>query len=140
MKKIYFKSFSLFLGLILFFYFLSLFIETTKVAKEEFGPRAALVKYEWFKDASAQLDAKLQNLISYKKRITNMEESYSEITRNNWNRTDSDTYNQWLTEYSGISANYNNLAAEYNSNSNKFNWDIFENENTKKLRKIYIQK
>jgi hypothetical protein len=135
--------FKLFFALVIFIVFVGIFMtisEGIKVGKDEFGPKIALVKYEWFKDASFQLDAKIQNLKTYKQRIDNMEESYSLISRNKWNRTDSDTYNQWITEYSGISANYNNLVAEYNSNSNKFNWKIFETENNEKLQKFYIKK
>ena len=34
------------------------FGEAAQVTREEFGPRAMLGKYEWFKDAAAQLEKK----------------------------------------------------------------------------------
>src|SRR4051812_6824001 len=43
--------------------------ETAQVAKEQFGPRATLVKYEWFKDAAAQLDKKRADIVLYEGRM-----------------------------------------------------------------------
>ena len=44
------------------------FGEATTVAHQEFGPKAMLVKYEWFKDASAGLDKKQANILVYSTR------------------------------------------------------------------------
>lgn len=93
-----------------------------QVAKTEFGPKALMAKYTWFKDASAQLDAKRANIEDAKARITSMETSYAGTPRNQWVRADVEQYNLWQNEVSGMKANYNNLAAEYNSAMSKFNY------------------
>lgn len=102
------------------------FGEAAQVAQEEFGPRAMLQKYEWFKDASAQLDAKAANIDAMQARIDGMERSYTEngqvMPRTRWARTDAEQYNQWLNEVAGLKANYNSLAADYNSNMAKINF------------------
>ena len=51
-------------------YSLGWFSETAQVTQEEFGPRAMLEKYEWFKDAAAQLDKKQADITVYNGRIT----------------------------------------------------------------------
>lgn len=109
------------------------FSEGAAVIQEEFGPRAMLKKYEWFKDASAQLDAKAANITAMEQRVVGMEQSYTEegrlLPRTKWARPDVEQYNQWLNEVAGLKANYNSLAAEYNANMAKFNY-AFANQGT----------
>ncbi|MBA4234002.1 MAG: hypothetical protein C0465_25860, partial [Ralstonia sp.] len=87
--------------------------EAGQVVKEQFSPRALLQKYEWFKDASAQLDAKVANIDAAQARIKSMNETYAGTPRNQWVRADVEQYNLWQNEVSGLKANFNNLAAEY---------------------------
>lgn len=103
-------------------YVLGFFGEAADVAKEEFGPRAMLQKYEMFKDMSAQLDKKKADISVYKQRLTNLEESYEGESRRNWDRIDKEQMNQWNLEVAGVIASYNSLAAEYNAQMSKFNW------------------
>lgn len=91
----------------------NLFCNTQKVIQKEFYPDALLKKYEWFKDASAQLDKKLADIQVYEERI----KEASTV-----DRTEREQRNLWLTELAGIKASYNSLAAEYNSQMSKFNW------------------
>lgn len=100
------------------------FGETAQVAKEEFGPRAALAKYEWFKDASAQLDKKQADIAVYERRLKAMDETYKDLARQKWPREDREQYNTWSSEVAGVKASYNMLAAEYNSQMAKFNWQF----------------
>jgi hypothetical protein len=94
-----------------------------QVAKEQFGPRALLQKYEWFKDASAQLDAKVANIDAAQARIKSMDETYKPARRApQWARADLEQYNLWQNEVSGLKANYNGLAAEYNAAMAKANY------------------
>ena len=58
-------------------YGLGWFGETARVTQEEFGPRAMLEKYEWFKDAAAQLEKKQADITVYDGRITTMNFSVS---------------------------------------------------------------
>lgn len=102
--------------------------EAAKVTKDEFGPKASLKKYEWFKDVSAKLEQKKADIQLYEKRIINLEEDYKGVARKDWDRTDKETLNQWESELVGIKQSYNNLAAEYNAQSSKFNWEPYKGE------------
>lgn len=96
--------------------------ETVQVAREEFGPRELLRKYEWFKDTLAQLDKKTADINVYETRTKNMHKEYEGTKRKDWDRTDKEQFNQWNMEVAGVKASYNGLAAEYNSQMAKFNW------------------
>ena len=98
------------------------FREAKEVAQEELGPKELLRKYEWFKNASSQLDKKQADIKVYEKRITSMTESYEDVPRNKWAREDREQYNIWNSEVTGIKASYNAVAAEYNAQMAKVNW------------------
>ena len=103
-------------------YSLGWFKEATEVTREEFGPRALLQKYEWFKDASAQLDKKRVDIRVYEARLEAMEAAYDGIERSDWDRVDKQQGNLWQAELAGVISSYNGLAAEYNAEMSKFNW------------------
>ena len=96
--------------------------ETATVAQQEFGPRASLDKYMWFKEASAQLDKKQADIKLYAKRITNLEDAYKGKSRGDWPRDDREQMGVWQSEVSGVKASYNSLAADYNAKMKEFNW------------------
>ena len=96
--------------------------ETAQVAQEQFGAQALLTKYEWFKDASAQLDAKVADMAVYQRRFKTLQEAYDGSPRSKWSREDREQFNIWASELAGIKASYNGLAAEYNSQMSKFNY------------------
>lgn len=102
------------------------FSESVSVVHDEFGPRAMLKKYSWFKDASAQLDAKSKNIEAMQGRINALVDSYVEngkaLPKTKWARTDAEQHNQWLNELAGLKANFNDLAAEYNAAMSKINF------------------
>lgn len=95
-----------------------------ETAYQEFKPEELLRKYEWFKDAHAQLEAKQSNIASYNLRFQDLKESYGKDSNNRtqWSRDDKESYNIWKSEVSGVTASYNDLAAQYNSEMAKFNW------------------
>lgn len=95
-----------------------------ETAYQEFKPSELLRKYEWFKDASAQCDAKLATLGVYESRFDDMKESYGpdSLNRRVWDRSDKEQWNIWESEYSGVKASYNDLASQYNSSMAKFNY------------------
>ena len=103
-------------------YGLGWFGETARVTQEEFGPRAMLEKYEWFKDAAAQLEKKQADIAVYDGRMTAMNGTYKDLVRQKWPREDREQHNVWSSEVAGVKASYNSLAAEYNSQMAKFNW------------------
>ena len=102
--------------------------DANRTAKKEFAPSAMLKKYEWFKDASAMLIKKEQDIQIYTDNIDDMISIYEGVSRKDWDRTDKEQMNQWRTELAGVKASYTALAAEYNSQSSKFNWKHFEGE------------
>jgi hypothetical protein len=103
------------------------FSETAQVAREEFGARATLVKYEWFKDASAELAKKKADIALYEDRLASFERDYGK-DHSKWPRDVREQANQARSEHVGVVASYNSLAAEYNSNSSKFNWKNAEGD------------
>lgn len=96
--------------------------QAAQVIQEEFGPREALTKYEWFKDASAALDGKRATLLVYETRFAALGEQYGKTPRGQWAREDREQWNLWTAEVAGIRASYNTLAADYNAQMAKFNW------------------
>ncbi|KKQ32069.1 MAG: hypothetical protein US49_C0018G0002 [candidate division TM6 bacterium GW2011_GWF2_37_49] len=111
-----------FIGVMVLGSILGWFGEATEVAHDEFGPKAMLEKYEWFKDVSAQLDKKRADIKVYESRMTAMKEDYQGKSRGNWPREDREQYNIWVSEVAGVKASYNDLAAQYNAQMMKFNW------------------
>ena len=83
-------------------------------------PSELLRKYEWFKDAAANLTAKKQNVSLYEGKIT----AFSAIK--DQSRTDKENFMLWNQELVGLKASYNNLKAEYNAQMAKVNWAFCE--------------
>ncbi len=102
------------------------FGEAQKVARKEFGPRAMLVKYEWFKNASASLEKRHADIAIFKNKIDGLAGQYEGVAANDWDRWDRQQMNTWRAELAGVTSAYNLLAAEYNSQSSKFNWKAFK--------------
>lgn len=98
------------------------FGEATQVAHDEFGPKALLAKYEWFKDAAANLEKKQADITVYDGRMKAMDGTYKGVPRQKWAREDREQYNVWTSEVAGVKASYNQLAADYNAQMAKFNW------------------
>jgi len=96
--------------------------ETASVAQTELGPRALLDKYTWFKEASAQAEAKLASIKVLRARVTRLDETYKGQTRQNWTRQDLEQYNLWTSEVAGVTASYNTLAADYNAKMAEIHW------------------
>jgi len=102
--------------------------EARDVAQEEFGARGALDKYEWFKDASTQLDKKQADIAAYTSDIKNLESMYEGKSRTEWMREDRESHSQWTRELTGMITSYNLLVAQYNAASEKFNWAPFKDK------------
>lgn len=103
-------------------YGLGWFSEGAAVAQEQFGARALLSKYEWFKDAAAQAEKKKADVGVYEARIAALVGGYGETPRAKWAREDREQLNVWQSEVAGVKASYNQLAAEYNAAMVKFNY------------------
>ncbi len=92
-----------------------------KAVEEQTDARTLIKRYEWFKDASAQLDKKLADLKVYERRFQSLKGEYAGKTRADWAREDREQFNLWSSEVAGIEASYNTLAAEYNAAMSKIN-------------------
>lgn len=93
-----------------------------RATEEQLDARTLIKRYEWFKDASAQLDKKLADLKVYEKRFQLLKEEYTGKTRAEWAREDREQSNLWASEVAGIQSSYNTLAAEYNAAMSKINY------------------
>jgi len=102
------------------------FGEAASVAREEFGPRAAMQKYEWFKKTAGELSKKQADIAIYEGRVTQMEKDYEGTKRKDWDRVDKQQMTLWQSEVAGVKASFNGLAAEYNARSQMFNWSAFD--------------
>ena len=109
------------------------FGEAADVAREEFGPRAALEKYEWFIDTRERVRKLDVDVTNYSNQLETTEKNnlsdYGE-DRAKWPFDVRTSFNaerdRIQTDVSAIMAQRNNLAAEYNAASDKFNWKMFK--------------
>jgi hypothetical protein len=86
------------------------------VVAHEIDPQVLQQKYEWFKDASSQLDSRLATLSTYKLKIARVEKLAAT------DRVSREQLMIWEQEQQGVKASYNDLAAEYNAQMAKWNW------------------
>lgn len=84
--------------------------------QQEVSAKELLRKYQWFKDASAQLDKKVADVKVYDRRVKVIEGN------KNPTRADQEQLYIWMSEVAGVKASYNGLAAEYNSAMSKINF------------------
>lgn len=96
--------------------------EAASVAREELGPRALLKKYQWFKSASARLDAMQSNVVAREASSKALTASYEGVLRRDWSRSDSEAFHQVNSEVAGLKGAFNNLASDYNANMAKINF------------------
>ncbi len=114
------------------------FSEANTVAREEFGARGSLKKYEWFKDASETIIEKKQTIEIYQANLKSLSEEYEGTKRKDWDRLDKQQFNQWKLEIVGIKASYNKVVKEYNSQSSKFNWSFYNTSDLPRNYDLYI--
>lgn len=96
--------------------------EAGRVAREEFGPRAMLQKYEWLKDAAAQLDKKRADIDVFSSQLAALEL----LPPESWDRIDKEQRMLLLQQLAGIKSSHNGLSAKYNAQMAKFNWRFAE--------------
>jgi two-component SAPR family response regulator len=82
-----------------------------------------LKKYEWFKDAAAQLDKKQADIAMYESMVEETKKDYGP-DQSKWPRDVRETQSQRKTEMLGVKSSYNSLAAEYNAAMAKINYEF----------------
>lgn len=117
------KYFTLIILSLLVFTSCGRYVQDAKdTAFKELKVSTLLKKYEWFKDASSQLDKKIADIAIYDAKMNTISEAYVGISRKDWARDDREQLSVWASELAGIKASYNGLSAEYNSQMSKINW------------------
>lgn len=108
--------------------------EAGEVARDEFGPKAMLEKYEWFINQASAIEKMDQDIELFEKRVTGVDanyESYGE-DKSKWAPHIQTTYNrerqQARDDLTAVVSQRNNLVRDYNAQSEKFNWAAFETE------------
>ena len=96
--------------------------ESGQVAREEFSPRVTLRKYEWFKDAAAELDRKRADISVMQKSLDELYKTYAGTKRADWAESDRAEQAQLTAELNGLRSSYNSLAAQYNAAMSKINF------------------
>jgi len=113
-------------------YFLGWFGEGAKVVKDEFGPKAALEKYEWFINQANSIKKMEADITIFESRVTNIKSEYSAYGSDlsKWPLDVRTQYNHSLQlakdDLVAIVSQRNNLVKDYNSASEKFNWEPFK--------------
>ena len=117
------KYFTLIILSLLVFTSCGRYVQDAKdTAFKELKVSTLLKKYEWFKDASAQLDKKIADIAVYDAKMNTISDAYVGVSRKDWARDDREQLSVWASELSGVKASYNGLSAEYNSQMSKINW------------------
>ena len=99
------------------------FGEGAQVAREEFGPRAAVFKYEWFHD-------KHENIKSVKSKVKIAQDAVKSFTdsagpRTSWTFEDKNEMSRLSAVLNATQNILTEMVSEYNSNSKKFNHKVF---------------
>jgi hypothetical protein len=105
--------------------------EGATVAQTEFGPKAALQKYEWFKEQSSAISKMDQDIDLFKQRVTDVEKTFVAYgDKAKWPLDVRYQYNQSVQQgredLLAVISQRNNLVKEYNAASSKFNWSLFQ--------------
>lgn len=113
-------------------YVLGWFGSAAKVAKDEFGPQAALTKYEWFIDRQNAIEKMDQDVVLFENRRADVERKYRGYgdDMSKWPLDVRVSYNresgQARDDLVAVVSQRNNLVKEYNAESEKFNWAPFK--------------
>lgn len=113
------------------------FSEAGQVAKEEFGARAALKKYEWFVDQSNRIKKMDEDIKLFENRRNGVESKYKTYGKEpaKWPPDVRVSYNREISQakddLTAIASQRNSLVQEYNAASEKFNWAPFNTRDDK---------
>lgn len=109
------------------------FKEAGQVAQEQFGPRGALSKYEWFRD-------KNESIIGVKIKTKNAKADLEAFTaaagpRDKWTFEDKQEWARLSAVATATKNILSEMVAEYNANSKKFNYEAFRANDLPQVQK-----
>jgi len=117
------------------------FGEAASVVKEEFGPRAALEKYEWFVDTAADIRKMDRDVELFKKRLSTAEKECGgkevEVPMPVVVMC-TDRVAQARDDLLAVTSQRNGIVREYNAASAKFNWALFQTRPDKPQAQFFI--
>ncbi len=121
---------------------LGLFSEAAQVAQEEFGPRAALDKYEWFIEQSTRIEKMDQDIKLFEGSAEAVDKQYAGYgDQTKWSPDIRLQYNrakqQSRDDLIAVVSQRNNLVREYNGASQKFNWSPFQTDPKKPKERFH---
>lgn len=127
---------------------LGLIGETVSVAQKEFGPKAALAKYEWFIEQANAIQKMDKDIAMFENRAAAVREQYKGYGADmaKWPPHIQAQYNKDMgtarEDLLAVASQRNNLVKEYNANSDKFNWSLFQTRPDKPQQRFheYAQK
>jgi hypothetical protein len=123
-------------------YFLGWFSEAGQVAQKEFGPTAALQKYEWFINQANAIKKADQDVKMFEQRAQAVDDHYATYGKDHakWPPDVRLQYNhekqQAREDLVAVASNRNTLVQEYNTQSEKFNWSPFQTRPDKPSEKF----
>lgn len=124
-------------------YLLGWFGEAAKVTQEEFGPKAALKKYEWFINQANAIEKMDQDIKLFENRVNQVNEEYIPYgkDKSEWPLHIQVMYNERKKavqdDLVAVVSQRNNLVREYNAQSDKFNWKLFETDPRKPKERFH---
>lgn len=113
-------------------YVLGWFGEAATVVQDEFGPKAALQKYEWFIEQANRIEKMDKDIVMFEGRVQGVDEQYKTYgeDRSKWPPHIQVQFNrerqQSREDLLAVASQRNNLVREYNAASEKFNWKLFQ--------------
>jgi hypothetical protein len=114
-------------------YVMGWFGEAASVTQEQFGPRAALKKYEWFVDQANRIKKMDADVALFQERAANVDTAYAAYgAKETWAPDVRMQYQserkQAQDDLTAIVSQRNTLVNEYNAASEKFNWSPFNSK------------
>lgn len=121
---------------------LNWFGEAVEVAQDEFGPKAALEKYEWFIDQAQDIEKMDRDVELFTHKLNQVDSTYLDYgKKKDWDMTTRVTYNndkkQAQNDLLAVKSQRNGLVREYNAASDKFNWKPFQTKPDKPKKRYY---
>ena len=124
-------------------YSLGWFGEAAGVVQEEFGPKAALAKYEWFIEQANRIEKMDKDITMFEVRVTSVDSQYKTYgdDRAKWPPHIQTQFNrerqQAREDLIAVASQRNNLVREYNAASEKFNWKMFQTKPDKPKERFH---
>jgi hypothetical protein len=100
--------------------------EAAEVAQDTYGPKAAVRKYEWFKDKAHNIKNYEAQIVTAKRAVDQFKEEAG--PRTGWSSEDKTEASRLAAVAHGLKNQRNSVAAEYNAAAAKATWSAFKTD------------